>query len=198
MTQTKLALEGIVHAGKTTLLHAIGKQRNDVCCIEEYTAYRGEREFPPFPNTSEEACSANKFFIDLDSRRFADATDSRIVLLDRSCISVLAYHYATEQVTLGKVQCFTQSLQLFQTTFAGFVPDKIIYVEISMSDLVIRHVGDNGVYKEILLSPEFNEHLCNFYDRLDRYFPRLTVYKVDGRLPILEGLAHVNKIIDSL
>ena len=198
MPQIKIALEGIVHAGKTTLLHALQRQRDDVCCIDEYTVYRGEKHFPPFPKSSKEALNANQFFIELDVKRFADVTDASIVLLDRSCVSVIAYHYATEQSTGGQIQCFTTSLQLFQTVYRRFVPDVVVYLEISMDNLEKRHIGDKGVYKGILLNHVFNEHLCTFYEKLHQYFPEVTVIKIDGGLPPMEVLAEVNKVINSL
>lgn len=183
LTEITFALEGIVHAGKTTLLKGIQALKSDVCCINEYTVYRGFVPFPQPPTTSDEAMDANRFFLDLDSRRFADAGTSKVVLLDRSCISILAYHYATEHVSCGQIVCFEPSLRLYRARYSRYIPDVVLYLKISMAELARRHVGAKGVYKQDLLDEEFNRHLCAFYDNLCTYFPQLVVHTISGVFP---------------
>ncbi len=191
-----LALEGIVHSGKTTLLNNVrtAKWDWDIACIDEYTLYRGTVPFPDFPETLEEALGANQFFIELDARRFADI-DREVALLDRSCISVVAYHYATEQVTHGEIACFEPSLRLYQEQFPRYIPHTMIYLEISLSDVTKRHEGDTGIYKPVLLEERFNRYLVYFYENIQLFFPELEVYKIDGTSPEEEVLKSVAEIL---
>ena len=189
------ALEGIVHAGKTTLLNNIRITNWDIVCVDEYTLYRGTMPFPDFPATLEEALAANQFFIELDARRFTDIGTSKIVLLDRSCISVIAYHYATEQITHGEIACFKPSLRLYKEQFGRYIPNVMIYLEISLRDLIKRHEGDTGVYKPVLLEEEFNRYLMYFYENIRSFFPTLEVYKIEGTLSKEEVLKSAVEIL---
>lgn len=179
----RIALEGIVHAGKTTLLEEIRKLRKGICCIDEYTVYRGSRPFPAIPTTSSEALEANPFFIGLEKKRFADIHEAEFVLLDRSCLSVLAYHYATEKASRGQILCFESSLRLFRDQYACYLPDVVLYLKISQGELSVRHVGDRGDYKQDLLAEEFNKYLLSFYEELPSLFPKIQLYEIDGTLP---------------
>lgn len=195
MQQKIFALEGIVHAGKTTLLNNVRRAHRGISCIDEYTLYRGTTPFPDFPESLQEALSANQFFIELDARRFADIGRSNVALLDRSCISVLAFHYATEQITDGGIACFEPSLRLYQEQFHRYIPNAMIYLEISMSDLTKRHEGDTGIYKPVLLEEEFNRYLLYFYENIQLFFSGLEVYKIDDTLPQEEVLKSAGEIL---
>jgi len=176
-----VALEGLIHAGKTTLLRGIRKtMQGRVCCIDEYATYKGLTRFPDFPKTSGEAIEANEFFVELEGRRFADVTGSGLVLLDRSLLSVLAYHYATERVTGGAIVCFEQSLRFFRENLSHCMPASVIRLDVSREVFEERHATDSGFYKPILLDDEFNRNLVLFYDNLGTYFPNMEVRRIDA------------------
>lgn len=176
-----VALEGVVHTGKTTLLHGVKLRMGErICCIDEYSTYKGRVRFPDFPTTSEEALGANEFFVRLEEKRFADVSEPGIVLLDRSLLSVLAYHYATEKVTDGRVSCFEQSLLFFRENFSCWLPRLVIRLNISPEVFRKRHAEDSGLYKPVLLDEAFNRNLVLFYDNLGTYFPEIKVHKIDA------------------
>ncbi|PJE64772.1 MAG: hypothetical protein COU90_00695 [Candidatus Ryanbacteria bacterium CG10_big_fil_rev_8_21_14_0_10_43_42] len=196
MHQEIFTIEGIVHAGKTTVLDNVRRAGLAIICIDEYTRYRGTEPFPEHPTTLEEALHANQFFVDLDTRRFTDIHDmAKAVLLDRSCLSVLAYHYATEGITHGEIACFEPSVRLYREHFPQYIPHAMLYLEITLSELTRRHEGDTTVYKSVLLEEEFNRHLTYFYENAQLFFPELEVHRIDGTLPAGEILQAVIRIL---
>lgn len=59
MKCTRVALEGVAHTGKTTLLQEIKQRVGEyICCIDEYSTYKVTVRFPDFLMTSEEAIGA--------------------------------------------------------------------------------------------------------------------------------------------
>ena len=71
----------------------------------------------------------------------------------------------------------------------------MIYLEISLRDLIKRHEGDTGVYKPVLLEEEFNRYLMYFYENIRSFFPTLEVYKIEGTLSKEEVLKSAVEIL---
>ncbi|MEI6627702.1 MAG: deoxynucleoside kinase [bacterium] len=178
-----VAIEGIVHAGKSSLIAGLEKSVSlDVQCIAEYCDFAGGgKNFPGFPKDIDAALGANIFFYDLESRRFDSFSESsNLVILDRSIFSVLAYHYATEFISQGRIKCFEKSLNFFRKEFPGCFPDLCIYLSISTDEQRERHRND-GFYEGILLNREFNDYLMEFYSKIGSLFPEIELVVIDGR-----------------
>lgn len=181
MKATKLALEGLVHSGKTTVLEMLSKLDKRIQCIGEYVIYtkRGGRGFPGFPNNSKMAQTANFFFLDLDRKRFGTTeTRRQVIIFDRSLLSVLAYHFATEKLSKKRIKCFESSLTLFRKRFPFFLPGVAIYLDVSDDTIRRRHEFESGYYEQVLLNAEFNGYLRYFYNNLTTYFPEIDLFKV--------------------
>jgi thymidylate kinase len=191
-----IALEGLIHAGKTTLINRVrGLAGESICCIDEYSFYRGNRNFPDFPRTSNEALDANQFFVDLEKQRFANRIVSLPTVLDRSFLSVLAYHYATEKVTHGKIVCFSQSMDFFTRDYFCYMPNIVVYAEIPLEVMFKRHRAETAIYKPILLDREFNRHLIHFYNNVTKFFPQITLHRIDAAAPEKEVLDESMRIL---
>lgn len=189
-----IAIEGIVHAGKTTLIKNLEKIYNtsNFQFIKEYGNFvGGGQNFPGFPQDQTEALTSNIFFEELEERRFKTIKQSsQVVVLDRSLISVLAYHYASEKITQGKVKCFEESLKHFLTNFSSWIPQVCFYLKISILEMNKRHRG-GGFYENVLLQESFNEHLLSFYDQMSCFFPNMTIYEINAHKTKREILKYV-------
>ncbi|MEI6288469.1 MAG: deoxynucleoside kinase [bacterium] len=179
-----IAIEGIVHAGKSSLISAMEKDRSmtSVQYIAEYCNFiGGGQNFPGFPKNTRTALEANVFFGDLERKRFATVTKKvNLIILDRSIFSVLAYHYATEKISHGKIKCFKRSIEYFQKQFPEFLPETCLYLAINLNEMRRRH-GDTGFYENILLNDEFNCYLMEFYLKVGELFPEIKVITIDGK-----------------
>jgi len=162
MRKNIVALEGLVHAGKTTLLKSLKKRRR-FCCLSEYSEIT-TRSFPGSPRTIEDAKEALYYFLSLEKERIKFISESKygIYVVDRSLYSVLAYHYAVEH--LFGVKCYTNTFNyLLRNTSKWLRPSKCIFIDISHEDQLRRHEGDKGYYQDILLNADFNKELSYFY-----------------------------------
>jgi len=189
-----IAVEGIVHAGKTTLIRHLERvcDKTKFQFIKEYGDFIvGGQNFPGFPKNQIEALSSNGFFEKLEQKRFETIRQiSQVVILDRSLLSVLAYHYATEKITQEKIKCFNDSLNYFLDNFSSWIPQVCLYLKITVSEMYKRHEGD-GFYESILLCKSFNAYLLSFYDQMSRFFPNMTIYEIEAHKTKKEVLNNV-------
>lgn len=178
-----IAIEGIVHAGKTTLIRSL----EEICdkpkfqFIQEYGYFvNGGQNFPGFPDTQEKALISNYFFRNIENARFETIIPTnQIVILDRSLISVLAYHYATEKITQGNIKCFDTSFHYFIDNFPEWIPQVCLYLKISTIELFRRH-DNSGFYESTLLNEKFNQYILFFYNKLKYFFPNMKIYEVEA------------------
>ena len=173
-----VGVEGVVHAGKTTLATVLADQLG-FHLVPEYSSFaRSRGGFPDFPSTLTHARQSLLFFLNLEKLRFATIPGAAMgVVLDRSVISLLAFSYALE-ATAG-IRCFEDSWQRISDV-PEWLPDCCIEIRIPDLTQGRRHSGDPYSYESHLLDPEFNARLREFYSRLSQYLPRVRVLWVDG------------------
>lgn len=195
MRRTIIALEGLVHAGKSTLLQNISDRFTNVKCIREYCDFSKDR-LPTFPLTIEDASNSRKLFLKLEILRARNITDQyETIILDRSILSVLAYHYAVEMITQGKISSFHDSIVSFLDE-NWLIPQLCVYLEVSDEDIKQRHKGDHGYYQDTLLDPEFNSQIRKFYyDAMPIYLPFIKISYIDTKKPKEAVLNEVIKTI---
>jgi len=174
-----VALEGLIHAGKTTLLHTLGQKLPWIVSVEEYSEFTRER-FPSIPITLVDVEKAWSFFLELESERQTGiAHDAIVVLLDRSVLSILAYNFAIEQLNKA-LQAFSWSLKTLCCKDWLF-PTVCIYLDISDKEIHNRHLTEISYYQRILLDSVFNAAMRNFYsDKMLEHFPSLQVFRIDA------------------
>lgn len=173
-----VAIEGIVHAGKSTLHKRLSEKHEEITCIGEYVEYATEK-FPAPPRSLEEARVARLYFLNLELLRVNSTYErGRIILLDRSILSILAYHFAIERLT--GLLCYKASLLRFCDEDWMF-PDSCLYLDISDETLYSRHKAEKGNYQRILLNKAFNGYLRRFYEEVAPVeFPYLAVRRIDA------------------
>lgn len=175
-----VALEGLVHAGKTTLLRSIRGSSLDVRCIGEYVEFAEER-FPKPPKDRAEAMNNHAFFLKLEQKRRKEICESdKIVLLDRSVFSILAYHYATERRSDGKISCFEDGVSaVFAESW--LFPRVCVYLDVNDTLIESRHYGDDGFYQSSFLEKQFNALLREFYEKvMPQRFSSVSVVRIDA------------------
>lgn len=113
MKKVIVTLEGLVHAGKSTLFQNIAERYVSVKCIGEYVEFATER-FPCFPESREDARLGHSFFLNLEQKRILEIEESDgIILVDRSIYSILAYNFAVEKMSNGEIPCFQDSIKVY-------------------------------------------------------------------------------------
>jgi len=175
-----VALEGLVHAGKTTLLRNIRESGLDVRCIGEYVEFAKER-FPKPPKNTIEAMNSHAFFLNLEQKRRREIRENdKVVLLDRSVFSILAYHYATEVRSGGEIACFEEGIA--STSHENWLlPWVCVYLDVSDELIKSRNCGDGGFYQNLFLEKQFNVLLREFYEKvMPQRFPSVNVVRIDA------------------
>jgi len=194
-----VAVEGVVHSGKTTLCTTLRGQpflADNIHFLPEYSAYAKDLGgFPVCPMTSVEALKSLVFFLRLEERRFRSIPqDVGLVVLDRSVLSLLAFDYALERFYGSKMKVFQETLRRVNHEW---IPEVCLYLEISDETQMARHGFDNFHYEPLLLDPGFNAYLREFYSRIRYYFPRIEMVRINGESPPGEILAKTQLVITS-
>ena len=194
MIKSIFAVEGLVHAGKSTLIGGLSTDQR-ILCVPEYIDFTDEG-FPGFPKNIEDARAADLFFLKLEHKRIQLIKESHsIVFLDRSILSIIAYNYAVEGMTDGKVPCFTRGQQSFGLHDWIF-PQKCIYLNISDEEVDIRHKFETGQYKSIFLNRKFNALLRKFYEKeMKVMFPWIELISFDAMRHSQQILSEVRKML---
>lgn len=178
--QKIIAIEGLVHAGKTTLFQSLSQIYKDAVFVDEFVEFTACK-FPNFPQNIEEARSSRLFFLNLEEKREIEIrADSKLVILDRSVLSILAYHFSVELLTNGDVACFADSIK--RIPFEKWIfPDLCIYLDIDSQEVIRRHQGKSGGYNSIFLDNQFNVYLRKFYrDVMPRLFLQMKSVRIDA------------------
>ncbi len=166
-------------------------------------ARAGKNSFPPTPlpfcppERSGFAREGRLYFLDLEKKRrmYADLR-KKLIVLDRSFLSVLAFHFAVEKTSAGKVICFSESLQAISGEEWIF-PDLCIYLDVDDLEIKKRHETERGLYDPILLDSVFNFQLRRFYDDiLPSIFPMIKVAKIDVSLSFNEVLSNAKSLLE--
>lgn len=189
-----VALEGLVHAGKTSILQRLNGQKR-LLCIEEYGVYaNGAIHFPKFPSTAKEAFRANDFFFKLEEKRFQSIQiDTPLILLDRCLFSVLSVNWALERFYVDGFQCFERTYRDILTRYSDKLPQLCILLHISTDEVLRRHKIE-GYYHPLLLNPLFNSLLADFYyEELPRLFPETSFIQINAMQPLDEVVSLVSR-----
>lgn len=181
MKKVIVALEGLVHAGKSTLLKSIRNNCVAVRCIGEYVEFATER-FPGFPKSVEDARAGHSFFLNLEQKRKKKIQKGDgVVLLDRSVFSILAYHFAVEKMSGGSIPCFREGVVAVQSE-SWLFPQICLYLDVDDEEIALRHQNETGFYQSIFLDREFNALLMEFYEKaMPFHFPSLEIVRIDAR-----------------
>ncbi len=195
MKKTIVALEGLVHAGKSTLLHNIAEKYTAVKCIEEYVEFVTER-FPCFPESREDARFGHSFFLNLEQKRILEIEESDdSILLDRSIYSILAYNFAVEKMSNGEIPCFQDSIEAYQDE-NWLIPQICIYLDIDNEEMSLRHQDEKGYYHSIFLNNAFNAWLREFYEKaMPFHFPWLEIIRIDAHQSKQVIMAQMEEIL---
>ncbi len=195
MKKVIVALEGLVHAGKSTLLQSIRDNCGAVRCIGEYVEFATER-FPGFPKSMEDACAGHAFFLNLEQKRRQKIQyEDRMVILDRSIFSILAYHFAVEEMSCGRIPCFREGVATVQSE-SWLFPQICLYLDVDDEEIALRHQDETGFYQSVLLENAFNARLRAFYEKaMPFHFPSLEIVRVDARQPKQAITAQVKELL---
>ena len=195
MKKTIVALEGLVHAGKSTLFQYILEKYVDVKCVREYVEFVTER-LPCFPENREDARFGHAFFLNLEQKRIVEIEEGdNVVLLDRSIFSILAYNFAVEKMSNGRIPCFQDSIDVYWNE-NWLIPQICVYLDIEDSDISLRHQDEKGHYYSIFLDCAFNAWLREFYEKaMLCYFPSLEIIRIDAHQSRREIVVQMEKIL---
>lgn len=187
----------MIHAGKTTLLHSLGKELPWIVSVEEYSEFTREK-FPNIPITLADVKKAWHFFSELERQRQTGVAHNAIlVLLDRSVLSILAYNFAIEQLN-SALKAFSWSLKALHSEDWLF-PTACIYLDISDTEVYKRHLSERSYYQPILLDRAFNAAMRNFYsEKMLEHFPCLQFFRVDACQDLASAHQEVLLIIKAL
>lgn len=195
MKKVIVALEGLVHAGKSTLLENISERCAFVKCIGEYVNFTTER-FPCFPESRDDACSGNAFFLNLEQERILEIEENDcVVLLDRSIFSVLAYNFAVEKMSNGKIPCFQDNIKAYQNE-SWLIPEVCVYLDVDDRNIYLRHLDEKGHYHSIFLDSIFNAYLREFYEKvMSFHFLSVEIIRIDAHQSKQEIIAQMEEIL---
>ncbi len=167
MNQIIIAFDGSVRAGKTSLIANLSRIFG-APSIEEYKKYamKAGAEFPEFPPKSyEEALRASQFFIDLEKHRCADLKkfdESKIVFVDRTSLSCVAFDYAANRFTgldtLEEVQELWESAE-------KIVPDLLFFMDVSQANIKKRMRINNDNFPPHIYDKVFTDDLKFFFEK---------------------------------
>ncbi|PIP87351.1 hypothetical protein COW81_00730 [Candidatus Campbellbacteria bacterium CG22_combo_CG10-13_8_21_14_all_36_13] len=168
-----IGFDGLVRAGKSSLIHRLAKRLNaDI--LDEYKGYaykyglKSIPVFPKFPPQSyEEAINATNFFINLEKIRVMDLENMKeksdhIILIDRTYLSCLAFDYAARHLT--GFDTFTEVKELWQNN-PKTTPDLLFYMDVSQENLKQRAILNNNNFPQHFFDPIFNGHMREFFHK---------------------------------
>jgi len=195
MKKVIVALEGLVHAGKSTLFQGIEERHIAVKCVGEYVEFVTER-FPCFPESRDDARFGHVFFLNLEQKRILKIEESDgIVLLDRSIFSILAYNFAVEKMSDSVIPCFQDSIKAYRDE-NWLIPQVCVYLDIDDEDISLRHQDEKGHYYSIFLDNVFNAWLREFYEKaMPFHFPSLEIIRIDAHQSKQEIIAQMEEIL---
>jgi len=156
-----IAIEGGVCAGKTTLI-----QSSNLPSLPDYWKYKTqfltELCFPAM-NISQ-LLANNQFFLEIEKLRLQQLNEwsqNRLVLLDRSFLSLLGFDYAF--MKMFAIEGFARIYEFWENN-PKIQPDEVIFLDISHSEREKRFKGRGKTCDQtILLTEEFNNSFKEFF-----------------------------------
>lgn len=176
-----VVIEGLVCAGKTTLLSNI-RQSIDCLIIPEYiNCLEGSEQFPRFPPFSrEEVLFNSQFFIMLERRRQYDFArfpqQNGLFIFDRGIMSCLAFDYAARGYT--GFDTYLEVINMYQKeNFSQ--PHLCLYLDITY-ELMVERMKQRGTFKgDHFADKRFSELLVEFYRH---FFGLPQLVRIDAKL----------------
>lgn len=182
MMASMIVIEGLVCAGKTTLLNKLGRLVNYQTILEYKEYLKDSEELPRFPPSSrEEALLISQFFVILERRRQNDlgkfSEQDVTVIFDRGILSCLAFDYAARRFT--GFDTYLEVIQMYQAE-DFHQPHLCLYLDVSYQTMIDRMKRRGTFSGDQFANRKFTELLVEFY----RHFLALPQFiKIDGRLP---------------
>ncbi|MFA7717855.1 MAG: deoxynucleoside kinase [Candidatus Absconditabacterales bacterium] len=177
-------IEGIIGAGKTTLIQSL--DLDNFQKIQEYKNFAlGHQNFPKFPYKSrEEALASIDFFIDLETKRRESRGENKNAIFDRSLLSCFAFSYATRAFPFVEHNIYKETIQKFTKLYKRkkfALPNACFYLNIDHNTSITR-AKKRGTYTgDYFSDPNFNAQLLSYYDKFALQSPYFK--KIDGTLP---------------
>ena len=197
-----IALEGPSHAGKSTLLSAIGKvlQRTDVVYLPDYVdAAGGPLDVPSTPGTSVDEIQGLLFFLQVEVKRLGaiqrqQETVPTACFLDRSIHTLLAHRYSVE--LMKGIECFHLASRIISELTPSFYPEQIFYLNtpehilkqrrkdrIAAAPADVVPVLTGLIFDE----PEYNIHFRHYFDQ---------TFGVSEQFCVLDGADTIEALVE--
>ncbi len=160
-----IGFDGLVRAGKTTLIKDKIGPLLDAVIIDEYGVYaKGSKSFPEFPPLSyERALVASQFFMDIEEQRVVDlqakVLHKEFALVDRTHLSCLGFDYAARHFT--GFDTFSDVESLWSKT-KKIEPDIVIFLDVSHKKLEERIAPHKDKFLQHFYDRSFNLHISEF------------------------------------
>lgn len=185
-----VAIEGLICAGKTSLLRNL-KLTVDCLTIPEYGEFiENHEQLPMFPPSNrDQAIFASRFFARLEKRRQKELLLAKkgksFAVLDRSILSCLAFDFAARNFT--GFDTYSEVIQIYQNE-KFLQPSLYLYLEIPYQ-MSINRMKQRGTFSgDHFAGEEFNNLLVGFY----QYFFDLPLFfRIDASLNKQEVLRRV-------
>ncbi|MCX6756271.1 MAG: hypothetical protein NTX85_02950 [Candidatus Nomurabacteria bacterium] len=168
MNTIVVGFDGLVRAGKTTLINKLAKHFN-APIIGEYKSYatRNGTEFPPYPPVSrEKAMEASIFFTEIEKQRIGDldnfkSLNPQIILVDRTSLSCIAFDYSANHFT--NFGTYDEAKKLWDDTKI-IRPDLSFILDVSQENLKHRMFLNNDNFPPHISDKDFNSHIVNLFN----------------------------------
>jgi thymidylate kinase len=190
-----IAIEGIVGAGKTTLIECMKQNGVVDKIIPEYTVLAKRDDIPEFTQNEEKLKLSTCFYAGIELRRQKMILDSvknndRVILLDRSELSILSFNYAAEKRYYIKDLCTPTFNCLKNVTIIE--PSAYIYLDISYQTSLDR-MKKRGSFKESVFTDE--DFVKSIIAGYRCFLENSNFIEINGNLPITITSRELLKII---
>jgi len=178
-----LAVEGLCFAGKTTLARALAR-RLDAPVVAEYGDLAGLPPFPPRDIAAARAALSLLLAAEAGRSRQARASGSRLVIYDRSPLSVIGHEHA---MRARGVPADPETAAAWFTAAArtGAILTPAAYICLTVPDSTYRQRQEaRGHLPEHLVAPGVRDVLSRFYDACFRAARPGSVLHADGTTPL--------------